>query len=62
MMMRGIGLYEEFDRIILKGNPPDPSNLPKGLMLGCVTEREDPADALVVNKKNEKYQLTLHQF
>ena len=26
-----------------------PTNLPEGLMLGCITEREDPADALVVN-------------
>ena len=34
-----------------------PTNLPNGLILGCVTKREDPADALVVNKKNEKYQL-----
>ena len=24
-----------------------PTNLPEGLMLGCVTERVDPADALV---------------
>lgn len=28
-----------------------PTNLPEGLMLGCVTEREDPADALVVHEK-----------
>ena len=34
-----------------------PTNLPKGLILGCVTKREDPADALVVNKKNETYKL-----
>ena len=34
-----------------------PTNLPKGLMLGCVTKREDPADALVVNTKNQKYKL-----
>ncbi len=34
-----------------------PTNLPEGLMLGCITEREDPADALVVNKKNEAHQL-----
>ena len=27
-----------------------PTNLPEGLMLGCITERENPADALVVNK------------
>ena len=34
-----------------------PTNLPEGLMLGCITEREDPADALVVNQKNIEYQL-----
>ena len=34
-----------------------PTNLPEGLMLGCITERENPADALVVNKKFEGYQL-----
>ena len=34
-----------------------PTNLPEGLMLGCITERENPADALVVNKKFEKFQL-----
>ena len=34
-----------------------PTNLPKGLILGCVTKREDPADALVVNKKNDSYQI-----
>ena len=30
-----------------------PTNLPEGLMLGCVTEREDPADALVVHAKHQ---------
>ena len=34
-----------------------PTNLPEGLILGCITEREDPADALVVNAKNAAYQL-----
>ncbi|ABM71768.1 Porphobilinogen deaminase [Prochlorococcus marinus str. MIT 9515] len=34
-----------------------PTNLPDGLKLGCITKREDPSDALVVNKKNEIYQL-----
>lgn len=29
-----------------------PTRLPEGLMLGCVTEREDPADALVVHPKH----------
>ncbi len=28
-----------------------PTNLPEGLILGCITEREDPADALVINEK-----------
>jgi hydroxymethylbilane synthase len=34
-----------------------PTNLPEGLMLGCITERADPADALVVNEKFKDYQL-----
>ena len=34
-----------------------PTNLPAGLMLGCVTERENPADALVVNAKHLGLQL-----
>ncbi|MEG3437647.1 hydroxymethylbilane synthase [Pannus brasiliensis CCIBt3594] len=34
-----------------------PTNLPDGLILGCVTERVDPADALVVNEKNRAYEL-----
>lgn len=29
-----------------------PTNLPDGLMLGCVTERVNPADALVVHEKH----------
>ncbi|MEB3327178.1 MAG: hydroxymethylbilane synthase [Synechococcus sp.] len=31
-----------------------PTNLPDGLMLGCITEREDPADALVVHAKHRE--------
>jgi hydroxymethylbilane synthase len=34
-----------------------PTNLPEGLMLGCVSEREDPADALVVHEKHKDKQL-----
>lgn len=34
-----------------------PTKLPEGLMLGCVTERVDPADALIVNEKNKDKQL-----
>ncbi|MEB3261782.1 MAG: hydroxymethylbilane synthase [Cyanobacteriota bacterium] len=30
-----------------------PTNLPEGLMLGCITEREDPADALVVHRNHQ---------
>ena len=34
-----------------------PTNLPEGLMLGCVTKRVDPADALVVNEKHRDKKL-----
>lgn len=34
-----------------------PTRLPEGLVLGCVTEREDPADALVVHAKHRDKQI-----
>lgn len=34
-----------------------PTQLPTGLMLGCITERENPADALVVHEKHADKQL-----
>jgi hydroxymethylbilane synthase len=34
-----------------------PTQLPEGLMLGAVTEREDPADALVVHPNYQDYQI-----
>jgi hydroxymethylbilane synthase len=34
-----------------------PTTLPEGLILGCVTEREDPADALVVHEKHRERRL-----
>lgn len=34
-----------------------PTRLPEGLILGCVTEREDPADALVVHERHRDKQL-----
>ena len=34
-----------------------PTNLPEGLMLGCVSKRVDPADALVVNEKHQDKKL-----
>jgi hydroxymethylbilane synthase len=34
-----------------------PTNLPEGLMLGCISERVDPADALVVNEKHRDQKL-----
>ena len=34
-----------------------PTNLPAGLILGCVTERENPADALVVHESHNDKQL-----
>jgi hydroxymethylbilane synthase len=34
-----------------------PTNLPEGLVLGCITERENPADALVLHAKHQDKQL-----
>ncbi|NJN61575.1 MAG: hydroxymethylbilane synthase [Coleofasciculaceae cyanobacterium RL_1_1] len=34
-----------------------PTKLPEGLMLSCITERENPADALVVHEKHKDKQL-----
>jgi hydroxymethylbilane synthase len=34
-----------------------PTRLPEGLVLGCVTERENPADALVVHAKHRDKQI-----
>jgi hydroxymethylbilane synthase len=34
-----------------------PTNLPEGLVLGCVTEREDPADAIVVHERHKDKQI-----
>jgi hydroxymethylbilane synthase len=34
-----------------------PTNLPEGLVLGCVTERENPADALVVHNNHSDKQI-----
>lgn len=34
-----------------------PTNLPEGLMLGCITEREDPADVLVVHERHRQLSL-----
>lgn len=34
-----------------------PTKLPDGLVLGCITEREDPADAIVVHSKYKDKQL-----
>ncbi|NJR19285.1 MAG: hydroxymethylbilane synthase [Calothrix sp. CSU_2_0] len=34
-----------------------PTNLPEGLTLACVTERENPADALVVHEKHQDKQI-----
>jgi hydroxymethylbilane synthase len=34
-----------------------PTNLPEGLVLGCITERENPADALVLHAKHKDKQL-----
>jgi hydroxymethylbilane synthase len=35
-----------------------PTHLPEGLTLGCITEREDPSDALVVHARHRQLSLT----
>ncbi len=34
-----------------------PTHLPDGLILGCITEREDPADALIVHERHQDKQI-----
>lgn len=60
------GLFtQELENSILQGDTDFavhslkdlPTRLPDGLMLGCVTERENPADALVVHEKHKDKQI-----
>ncbi len=52
-----VGLINETADFAVHSLKDLPTNLPEGLMLGCVTQRVDPADALVVHAKHREYQL-----
>lgn len=48
-----VGMLEKRTDLAVHSLKDLPTNLPEGLMLGCVTERVDPADALVVHEKHK---------
>lgn len=52
-----VGMIEKQIDLAVHSLKDLPTKLPEGLILGCVTERVDPADALVVNEKNKDKQL-----
>ncbi|MDJ0518343.1 MAG: hydroxymethylbilane synthase [Okeania sp. SIO2F4] len=52
-----VGMLEKKTDLAVHSLKDLPTNLPEGLMLGCVTERENPADALVVHEKFKDKQL-----
>jgi hydroxymethylbilane synthase len=52
-----VGMLEKRTDLAVHSLKDLPTNLPEGLMLGCVTKRVDPADALVVHEKHKDKQL-----
>ena len=52
-----VGMLENSTDFAVHSLKDLPTNLPEGLMLGCVSKRVDPADALVVNEKYKDKQL-----
>ncbi|MFP4133699.1 MAG: hydroxymethylbilane synthase [Halothece sp.] len=50
-----LGLLNEDVDLAVHSLKDLPTQLPENLMLGCVTSRENPADALVLNEKNQGY-------
>ncbi len=52
-----LGMLDRSSDIAVHSLKDLPTRLPLGLMLGCVSEREDPADALVVNENYKDQQL-----
>jgi hydroxymethylbilane synthase len=52
-----VGMLEESIDLAVHSLKDLPTKLPDGLVLGCVTERVNPADALVVNAKHQDKQL-----
>jgi hydroxymethylbilane synthase len=52
-----LGMLDRSSDIAVHSLKDLPTRLPEGLMLGCVSEREDPADALVVHENHKDKQL-----
>jgi hydroxymethylbilane synthase len=52
-----VGMLEESIDLAVHSLKDLPTKLPDGLVLGCVTERVNPADALVVNVQHQDKQL-----
>ncbi|HLO48871.1 MAG TPA: hydroxymethylbilane synthase [Kamptonema sp.] len=52
-----VGMLERETDLAVHSLKDLPTNLPEGLMLGCVSERENPADALVVHENHKDKQL-----
>lgn len=52
-----LGMLDRSSDIAVHSLKDLPTQLPEGLMLGCVSEREDPADALVVHENHKDKQL-----
>jgi hydroxymethylbilane synthase len=52
-----VGMLEESVDLAVHSLKDLPTKLPDGLVLGCVTERVNPADALVVNAQHQDKQL-----
>ncbi|WRH68204.1 MAG: hydroxymethylbilane synthase [Planktothrix sp. GU0601_MAG3] len=52
-----VGMLERSSDIAVHSLKDLPTRLPEGLMLGCVSERENPADALVVHENHKDKQL-----
>jgi hydroxymethylbilane synthase len=52
-----LGMLDRSSDIAVHSLKDLPTRLPQGLMLGCVSEREDPADALVVHENHKDKQL-----
>ena len=52
-----VGLLQKSSDLAVHSLKDMPTHLPEGLLLGAITERENPADALVVHESYRSYQL-----
>jgi hydroxymethylbilane synthase len=52
-----VGLLQKSTDLAVHSLKDMPTHLPEGLILGAITQRENPADALVVHPSHQSYQL-----